>query len=190
MMRKKRTLTLLEIVISMLLLGFLLTGLFNVFRQSLKKNVAAKEMKQNVLQLELFQQRLKHLFDKKNSTWLESHPDALGSALFISFEEKTDSEFNMSGPVLGMLYLNVKKQFCFATWSQKGTSRMEILLDKVDSVNFRLFDPKKAEWMESWPQKKEDDPVMVSIKMIKDKKSIPFVFFSGDSAEHIAYSGQ
>ena len=185
---KKRTLTLLEIVIAMVLMGILLTGLFNVFRQGLKKNIAAKEMKQKVLQLELFQQKMKNLFASESSVYLEKHPEASGLALITSFEEKADPESSMCGTLDGMVYLNDKKQLCFASWSEKGNGRVEVLLDKVDRFQCQLFDAKKGEWMESWPRKKEEIPVMLSLKLEWDKKEIPFVFFLSDPSERITYS--
>lgn len=173
----------------MVLLGILLTGLFNVFRQGLKKNIAAKEMKQKVLQLELFQQRMKSLFAQESSVFLETHPEASSPALFTSFEERSDPEPSMCGTLQGMLYLNDKKQLCFASWSENGSGRIEVLLDKVGRFQCQLFDAKKGEWIENWPKKKEDTPVMVSMKLEWDKKEIPFVFFLSDSSEHITYFG-
>ena len=185
---KKRSLTLIEIVIAIVLLSFLLTGLFNVFYQGLKKSIAAKEVKQNVVQLELFQQRIKTLFSQKKSVWLEKHPE-VENALFVSYEQSLDPEFDMCGNLLGMLYLNSKKQLCLISWSETQMVRIETLLDKVDDVHFRLFEAKTGEWLENWPLKKKDSPVMVSIKLERGKKQIPFVFFLTDPDEHITYSG-
>lgn len=171
----------------MVLLGFLLTGLFNVFRQGLKNSISAKELKQKVLQLELFQQRMKILFTHKNDVWLEQHPDAIGNGLCTTFEQKVDPEFDMCGNMQGMLYRNDKKQLCFVSWSEKGKARVEILLDNVEQTNFSLFDTKKAEWMESWSKDKKGTPNMVSVKLQWGKNPISFVFFLIDPDEHITY---
>jgi len=190
-MRKKRSLTLLEIVIAITLLGILLTGLFNFFLQGLKKSITAKELKQKVLQLELFQQRLKNLFsnlDEEAGFLLEKHPDATGLALMVSYKQSVDPEFEMCGPLQGMIFLNKNKELCLASWSESGKARIEILLDKIDTFKCRLFDSEKGEWAEKWTMKNEEDPVMVAIDLKWDGKETPFVFFLPES-EPITYSG-
>ena len=188
-MKKKHSLTLLEVIVAMVLLGILLTGLFQCFQQGLKKNIAAKELKQRVLQLELFQQHLKHLFTLQDEVWIKKHQDAVGNVLMLSYEQKLDPDFQMCGALMGMLYLNKNKELCFATWSEQGKDRIEILLDKVDAFKCQLFDPKAAQFSENWPLKKEEIPRMVSIRITWSNKEIPFVFFINSIDEKISYSG-
>ena len=188
-MKKKRSFTLLEVVIAILLLGFLLTGLFNVFQQGLKKSLSARELKQKVLQLELFQQKIKNVFAAADGVWTEEHPDAVGYSLCIDLKEKIDPDFEMRGKLQGMLFLNAKKEVCFVSWTKKGKSRIETLLDGVDSFSCRLFDPKKAQWNTIWPQKKEEGAVMAAIDLVWNGSNIPFVFFLKSSNEKISYSG-
>jgi type II secretory pathway pseudopilin PulG len=188
-MRKKRPLTLLEVIIATILLGILLAGLFNIFRQGIKKSIAARDLKQQILQLELFQQKMKNLFTQEKGVWIEQHLEAQGNALFIAFEQKTDSDFEMCGDLQGMLFLNAKKELCFASWSEKASLRVETLLDKVDGFTCRLFEAKKGEWASSWPPKKAERPVMASIDLIWNEKQIPFVFFLASCNEKISYSG-
>jgi hypothetical protein len=189
MERKKRALTLLEVVIAVVLLGALLTGLFSVFRQGLKKNISSRELKQNVLQVELFQQKIKILLSEENGVWIEQHPDAAGPALFVDFEQKVDPDFEMCGKLQAMLFLNPKKELCFVSWSEKGKGRLEILLDNVDDFKCRLFDSEKGEWSSSWPKKKEASPPMLYIDLTWNKEKIPFVFFLKPSHEKIIYKG-
>ncbi len=189
MKRKKHSLTLLEVVIAIVLLGILLTGLFSSFRQGVVKNISARELKQKVLQLELFQQRMKILFSQENGLWIEKHPQATGMALFTDFEQKADPDFDMCGDLEGMLFLNAKKELCFVIWSENGTERMETLLDGVSSFKCRLFDPKEGEWNTTWPQKKQGSPAMVAIDLTWHGKEIPFVFFLKSSNEKIMYTG-
>jgi type II secretory pathway pseudopilin PulG len=191
-MRKRRSLTLLEIIIAITLFGFLLTGLFNCFREGIKKNITAKVLKQKVLQLELFQQRLKNLFaelDKETGLSLKEHPEASGLALLAAYKQTADSDFEMCGVLQSMLFLNKNKELCLACWSEKGKGRIEILLDKVDSFTCRLFDPTERAWAENWPSKKEEKPVMIAIDLKWDGKKMPFVFFLANSSEQISYPG-
>jgi type II secretory pathway pseudopilin PulG len=186
---KKRSLTLLEVVIATVLLGILLMGLFHSFRQSLKQNLSARELKQKVLQLELFQQKIKNLLAQTGGAWIEKHPDSTGLSLYINFEEKVDSDFDRCGKLRGMLYLNNKKEVCFVSWQDSGKDRIETLLDHVDAFKCRLFDAKKGAWTESWPQKKEESAVMAAIDLTWNGNKIPFVFFLKSSNEKISYSG-
>jgi type II secretory pathway pseudopilin PulG len=190
LVKKKHSLTLLEVIIAITLLGLLLTGLFNCFHQGLKKNISAKELKQKVLQLELFQQRLKNLFsnlDGEAGLSLEKHPDAYGLALIVFYKQSIDPEFDMCGTLQGMVFVNKNKELCLTSWSEKGKARNEILLDKIDTFTCRLFDPKKAEWAETWSTKNEEDPVMIAIDLKWEGKEMPFVFFLSESNQKITY---
>ncbi len=189
-MRKKLTFTLLEVIIGVFLLGILLTGLFNCFYQGIKKNITAKELKQTVLNLELFQLRLKNIFSclqGENTLWLEKHPDASGPALIASYKQNVDPDVDMCGILEGMLFLNKNKQICLASWGENGQGRIEVLLDQVDSFECKLFDPAKGEWKETWGKKEEKKPVMAKIDLKWHEKNIPFVFFLSEADEKVTY---
>lgn len=188
-MKKKRALTLLEVMIAILLLGFLLTGLFNAFHQSLKKSISSRELKQKVFQLELFQQKMRTLLSREKGVRMSEHPQALGLSLLFEFIEKADPDFEMCGEMQGMLFLNAKKELALAIWSKEGKCRTEVLLDHVDSFVCRLFDAKKGEWISNPRQKKEDNPVMVSIDLNWNENQLAFVFFLKASNEKISYKG-
>jgi len=188
-MKKKRSLTLLEVILATVLLGFLLTGLFFAFRQGLKKNIAARELKQKILQLELFQQKIKSIFASGDSVWMEKHPDASSLGLFVAYEVLVDSDLSLCGQLKGMFFLNARKELCFVSWSENGGARIETLLDQVDTFSCLLFDAKKGTWEESWPQKKESTPVMAKIELTWKGKKTPYVFFLKKGTEPIAYAG-
>lgn len=185
-MKKKRPLTLLEVAIGMFLVGILLTGLFHFFYQGTKKNIVIREVKQKILQIELFQQKVKNLLHRTKKVWIDSHPAAIGKALFISFEEAADPDPTLSGTLEGMVYLDENNRLHFVSWPEKTTGRIETLLDKVKAIKIELFDPKKGIWLETWSPKKEEKPAMLSLTLTRDKQEkIPFVFFL--SSEHIMY---
>lgn len=188
-MKKKRPLTLLEVMFATVLLGFVLTGLFQAFRQGLEKNIAARKLKQKVLQIELFQQKMRNLFASEEGVWIEKHPDSSSPALFIDHEVLVDPDFTLCGKLQGMLFLNTQKELCFVSWSDTGSSRIETLLDQVEEFKCRLFDVKTASWECTWPQKKGEEPAMVCIDLKLGEKEIPFVFFLKKGNEPLIYTG-
>lgn len=189
MHRKKRSLTLLEVIIAIVLLGALLAGLFNTFRHGMKQNISARELKQKVLQIELFNQKMKTLFSDETSVWMDTHKEASGNALFINFTKTADPDFEMCQDLQSMLFLNGKKELCLVVFSENGKSRIETLLDKVEAFDCRLFDPKNGEWSHVWPEKKEGRAAMAAIDLTWNDTKIPFVFFLKASHEKITYVG-
>jgi type II secretory pathway pseudopilin PulG len=190
MMKKKRALTLLEVAIAIVLLGFLLTGLFHTFRQSLKKNISARELKQKVFQLELFQQKMKTLLSRESGIKIGEHPQAPGLSLFFNYSEKTDPDFEMCGEMQAMLFLSDQKELCLATWSAAGKCRTEVLLDHVDTFTPSLFDPKKGEWKSTLKEKAAEKPVMASVELVWNKAKLKFAFFLKTGDEKITYKGE
>ncbi len=192
-MKRKRALTLIEIMIAMVLLGALLLGLFGTFRHAIQRNMTAKTVKQKVLQLELFQQKLKSLLATETRVWLDTHPEAAGTALLFKYETGADPDFEGAVQLTGMLYLTGKKQLCLATWPDKGSGRVETLLEKIDLFHCSLFDQKKKGWSDTWPKKKEESPAMAEIVLTWKEKEIPkeirFAYFFADPKEQITYPG-
>lgn len=185
-MKKKHSLTLLEVIIAIVLLGFVLTSLFNIFHQTLKKNISSRQLKQTVVLIELFEQKIKHLLSLEESLWIDEHPEAIGQALFTRVEQTSDPDFALCGEILTMLFLNDKKQLCFAQWRGEENARCQILLDKVDLFKCEIFDSKKKEWYSNKSQ--GENPAMVKINITWNKQEIPFVFFLSSSHDKILYS--
>ncbi len=188
-LKRKRALTLIEVFVAIVLLGVLLTGLFNTFRHAMKKNLMAKELKQKVLQLELFQQKMRTLLRTETKVWIDAHPEAVGKALILNFETPADPDFEGGSTLTAMLYLDGQKQLQLAVWSESGQGRVETLLDKIESFSCSLFDPKKGEWSEGWPRKKEEPAAMASVDLKYNGGKIPFVFFLPENNSKITYKG-
>ena len=89
----------------------------------------------------------------------------------------------------GMLYLNGDKQVCLASWSTNGKMRHYILLDKVDRLDYRFFDPHKKDWREEWPSHSAEIPPMIHIDLYRGEQSIPFTFFPSHTKHQISYYG-
>ena len=179
--RAKRTykLTLIEVVIAMVLLGILLTSLFSSYRQTLKNNITLKTVKQTVQQIEVFHQRIRSLLlpPHNKKIWLQPHPDALGAGLMLSFEQPIDKDLDFCGELQGMLFFNAQHQLLFVTWGHNQQTRLETLLEDVESMQCEFFDADLGKWFKEWPHKKTEKPVMVKITLKYQKKELPFVYF-------------
>jgi hypothetical protein len=186
---RKRALTLLEVVISIVLLGALLTGLFNSFRQGSRKAIQAKELKQKVFQLELFQQKMKTLLSCENGVWIDKHKGAAGMALCFGFEQRADPDFKMYGDLQGALFLNGNKELCLLTGVEGDKMITDVLLDGIDHFICALFDPKTKQWTQNYPKEKTESPIMVSIELKCKTQETLLVFFLHSHTEQITYSG-
>ena len=191
---RKQSFTLIEIVVCIVLASFLLTGLFNVLRQALQKNVAVKNVKQKVLQLELFQQRVKNIMGNLGDMTrlaVDTHPEASGPVLTASYKNPADPDLEMCGQLRTMLYLNGKNELCLASWNSTGKGRMEVLLDHVASFKCKIYDPRKKEWGQGGavtPARRRESFPMIAIDLEWDGKEIPFVFFPQNNIEPVYYN--
>lgn len=187
-MRKKQTLTLLEAMIAVLLIGFLCTGIFQLFYQSLRKQSEGHQYKQHVLQLCLFEQNCKHLFSQTEAIFSSSHPLSKQEALSFQFIPKVDPEKNYSSLLTGTFYITEKGELCFITKSPTKTERKTLLLDHLANFTFRFFSNKTRDWHAHWSEKMEELPSMVEITLHYQEHKTPFVFFLDPVKEPISYT--
>ncbi len=171
MMRKRRfCFTLLEVAISLFLVGILLSFLFGFFWHiSISKN-KNRVLKEKTFRLELCYLRLDHLFSHFNpekGCFLTAltHPEAVGPALLIYSDQNTDRDNAYSGFLHSMLYKTRDHRLCLCRWSQERVSKVDILLDKVEDVSFAFFSDNA--WISTLPKKKEKKtPIMVKISLL------------------------
>ena len=189
-MKKRRSFTLLEILIALFLMGCLLTSLFSSFFQIAKKSVQNRELKQSFLGLTVFEQKIKHLLTRTKKVWVTTSPEAVGSVLCVQFVSDADVEWDRIADVQGMLYLNEKEQLYFVTWDSKGERpRAELLFEKMDAFTCRFFDEEKKVWVEQWQEKEKGLPSIISLELSWEGNKIPFTFFPFREVEPISYLG-
>ena len=176
-------------LIGLILLGIVLSALFQYYRQTVKTNITVTKIKQTIQQVEIFNHRIRSLLipSEHSKVWLQTHSDALGPALMIDFEQGIDKDRNFSGKMQGMLFLTAHK-LSFVTWGKNDQARLEVLLDNISSIEYELFDAKSAKWNREWPEKKEESPVMLRITLDSEKKKIPFVYFLDSPTDPIVLS--
>lgn len=186
---KKRTLTLLEVMIATLLVGILCTGLFQLFHQSLRKQIEGYQYKQYALQLSLFEQNCKQLFSSTTAIFSAPHPHSKQEALFFQFTPRIDPEPTFSSLLNGSLSITDKGELAFNVASSTKSERKTLLIDHLEGISFRFFSNKTRKWQERWSEKMEELPSMLEITLIyNEKQKIPFVFLMNSAKEPISYT--
>ena len=188
-MRRKLSLTFIEVIVATVLIGFLCTGLFRLFYQSLRKQIEGYQHKEYTLQLSLFEQNCKHLFSHTKALFSSSYQQSQNGALSFQFHQKVDPDPQFCGLLTGIFYLSEKGELTFLTVSPTKQERKTLFLDHLENITFRFFSNKTRGWHTHWSEKTEELPSMLEITLhYKKNKQIPFVFFFDPIKEPISYS--
>lgn len=172
--RRKRPLSLLEVLIVMVLASILLGTLFYSQKDIARVQNEVEVAKEQIFQRERFFLRMNQLMTAHSTLQMKN------GSLILNYDNGVDRDSSFSGPVISLLYLQNDKVF-LATWPQeqgsernKARGRLEILWEKAESLSFLFFDEKKNKWEKEIPQE--------GVKMIKiiiniNKNKIEFPFF-------------
>jgi len=185
MVRKQHaSFTLLEVMISLALLGVLLTFLLTFFRQTLTTKNDTGTLKEKVMRLELVQLRLGNLFDhfsKENNCFVANlpHTDAIGSALFIHCDHGIEADPSFSGVIHSMLFKTRDHRICLCSWSKNQKAKVDTLANGVKELSFEFFNGKQ--WQTLWPKDKKDEsfPYLIKISILlhgEDEKRQDFIY--------------
>lgn len=152
---KRRSITLLEVMIALSLAVILLSALMTSYYQISKKRMTAQELKKSSLSVEMMRQRLTHLFAQAVAAeslrfQTGAHPEAIGPGLIFTFHNGVDLNPAFCGDVTGMLYQNADHKLCLASWASNGEARVEMLLDNIREVSFSFFDSSRKTWKPTW----------------------------------------
>jgi hypothetical protein len=182
-MKKKRPLSLLEVIIALALSAILLVTLFQFFHHLSVSNIQIQKSKGKILSRQCMHQRLSVAFnnlDIAGKTTLYSSPEQVDGcpALVWKSSQEMDSDERFRGELTHMLYFIKKRGLCFSTWSQNGASRDEVLYDAPTSMTIHFFeDGSAAGWQTEW-LKKDDVPSMIKLSLYESTPDpITFVYF-------------
>lgn len=151
-MKRKRPLTLLEVVIALSLLSLLLTTLFSVYATLQRADLSLQEihnqqLKSRSLEIQLKNALVCSLPVEKEKTYfftedLFGHP-----SLIFSYDRGPQTDPFLSGVVLGRLYLSQNQELVLTTWPDPcrkeacGYCFEEILAEGVESLQFLFYAP-------------------------------------------------
>ncbi len=195
--KKRQSLTLLEVMIALSLAAVILSSLMTFYHQVSKKRIAAQELKRTILPIELMRQRLIHLFAGAAAAEMPSfktgnHPSAVGEVLLFSYDNGVDLNPLFCGDVKGMLYVNPRHQLCLVSWAPNGEARQEIFLENVGQFSFSFFDAEDARWKHEWKKGPPFPPFFkISWAYVKQpKEMLECAFFFTQPDAKITYETQ
>ncbi|HAZ15707.1 MAG TPA: hypothetical protein DCY54_03625 [Parachlamydiales bacterium] len=158
-MRRKRTLTLLEVVIALTLTSFLLTALLGGMSRLFSARSRLESAKEEILAKKSFHERLVNLFSHT------VHLDSLeGKEMLLYLDNLIDKESAFCGKAEGRLFIQGNR-LLFLLKGREKKEREELLLDGVSSFSIQFFDPHEAAYAKTWDKKKEALPPFVLVTL-------------------------
>ncbi|NGX63190.1 MAG: hypothetical protein KR126chlam6_00597 [Candidatus Anoxychlamydiales bacterium] len=194
---KKKHLTLLEVIISLFLIGIILTFLFGFFAKIMKveKNIEVK--KEKIFETNHLHARLNYIFSNiylgnfiDESPFYTKYDSNKNVILFINFDNKVDIDPNYSLDVRATLFIDDDKNLCLKLFSKgnENETREEIIFKNVNKLEYKFLANKDLKiekyrlekiseninWYKYWSKKAENVPSCVYIKI---NDSLDFAFF-------------
>lgn len=188
---KKRSLTLIEIMIALGLAGLLLTTLFSFYQQLFITRAQLQKSKEVATQRIWVQERLIQVFsqiateveeDLGLAFYLGKEASAQSSVLNFYYDNGMDPDPHYSGVIKAMLFLNQKKELLL----QLSPSRKEVLMEGVKDLQVLFFDPKEKVWGSDWENQEGGLPPMIKLTLT-DATATDFVFFLPSALKKISY---
>lgn len=185
-MKKRYTLTLLEISLALVLAGILLTLLFQYLGRTVRADIEAVKLEEAKVPLEIIRIRLSRLFETlsplKGDTlplfYTKKLPKAQNLALHFTTTGNLDPDPDFCLGIENNLYLSSEGDVCLTSSFNQKKRKEQILLQNIASLKFSFYNLDTLEWQDSWDKKKPLPPLF---KMILTPKgsSTPeeYVFF-------------
>lgn len=162
MNRKRHAFLLLELTISLVIMGIVMGMLFLGYQQTLMAKQKIHEEKEKVLHKQRLLLRLRQIFRS-----VESFKEVPKQGFFLTYDASMDPDPDFRGMLEGVLFLD-RNRLVLMSWSNEGKSRVEVLYENVGSASYLFFDSKTGSFEEKFP---ETSPLMVKVEL--DKWEIP-----------------
>jgi hypothetical protein len=149
MRKKKRTVTLIEVLIALGLTAVILSAMMWSYRVVLETGQRADDERRSAFRLGYLQMRLAHVLPLA-----QQEPFHLGeSGLLFRFNNGADLNKELGNDVLARIYLDSQKNLILALmpakerWDAAPLVKREILYENVDELGFRFF-TKEQGWQD------------------------------------------
>lgn len=189
-MIRKRLFTLLEVLIALSLTMLIMTTLLSSYLGAIRSALYWQQKQEELFQDQFFQHRLQEVFTsliekKKGNSFFFTIDNAGTPSLVFSYDNGLIFDYNLSGDVLGRLYLDPVGRLLLITWPKKDLwseslpppFHLEVLMTNVKAFSIDFFNVSKD------PQSL---PGIISIKLIKgDQKERRFFFPIPKEISHV-----
>lgn len=180
---KRRSLTLLEVVIAFSLTAVLLSFLFFQYQKMSFANMETQKLQETFFPRHLLQARLAQVFaslvteDKEPAFYFNENK------LHFHFDQGIDPDPALCDEVSASLYVNRDKQLVLDITSLDGErKRTETLYENISSHVWEFVD-KKTGWALEWPKEKKEAPPIVRLTL----NTLTFAFFLPGANEPVTY---
>lgn len=164
-MKRRQPILLLELLITLLIMGIVLEMLFLGYRQALVAKQKLYEEKEIVLGRQRLLLRLGTVFQTLQSC------QKVAEGWFLHYDGGMDPEAHFRGPLEALLCIRGGK-LLLISWPNEGLPRVETLYEdrNCKTLSFEFFNSKTGTFQSSFPETK---PCMMKIK-IDSSLELPF----------------
>ncbi len=166
-MQRKSPFLLLELVISLAIMGLILGILLMGFQQTLLTKKELRREREIVLSRQRLMLRLSSLFRSVESC----EPDSKGGYR-LRYEGGIDPDFHFRGALKGLLTID-HERLKLTSWPEKGEPRLEIFDEGIQTFSLLFFDEAKGEFSSSFPKKKPFMMKAILITSINETVELP-----------------
>lgn len=174
-------------------MGILLSLLFSFLMQTVRVEKKMETARASVLERQNLQMRLQDIFislspQKNCGLYTQQFPKEEALSLVVTFDNGIDPNPYFSGPVLGRVYLDNKKNLCLAYWPidpvKNRPWRKEILASEVLDYSFQFLGaPSEKEashspaiWHSDWSPSQKTIPSTIRLILKQKTGSLQFAF--------------
>ncbi len=139
--RRKASLTLIEVFIAMGLMAIIVSFLFSSLIQTIHLSKSLDKVKEHALKSSFFYERLLHIFSHADSSTVAIDKEEKEKISFI-FENGLDPAFIFSGKTKGSIYVDHQRNLILEISSKDGKNvRSEVLLSDIQEINWDSHTP-------------------------------------------------
>lgn len=196
---RRHRFSLIEMMVSIVLISMLLTALFGAYSQVTYANSSIDKIRDQAFAARYLQSRLSDVLMKVSSakkkgaqffTVVENHSYADGSSLVFTFDNGYSCDPRFAATVLGRLYLSPGGELTLALWpiDSNEPMRKEVLYSDVTGLAFR-FMTNEGEVVDQWDRDGEESghPVLTWVNVETAEKKVDLAFPHPNSMEAIPF---
>ncbi|MBM3208147.1 MAG: hypothetical protein FJZ57_06030 [Chlamydiae bacterium] len=191
MKKKKRSLTLIEIIIALAITGMLISFLWQSYFNCQKQLVSLESNKKSYVDKILLQETISsivtRLTSNKNTAAIHTPKCdiSLPKILMLYADAQIDLDTDLSGPC----YFGIgqsEDKLIMTQWGANEKKRVTLLVNGIQNVDFLFYDVASSSWVDFWDKKNKKTPLMIKIRIDNSEKK-EFVFFPQLNIEPIKY---